>query len=148
MLSSAKHKAEEAEIAALLKKKGNLNPAEKSTGSGVVNTIKLPLEKSPLERDNGYVMTFIIQQIEWMRDQIEATGFTKEIRLVFPSAEKLSKTWEEQHPAELCTILQDYIRFFVRMNERFLIAKQEELSQINQQDEKQLILHSVELEKL
>lgn len=34
------------------------------------------------------------------------------------------------------------------MNERFLIAKQEELSQINQQDEKQLILHSVELEKL
>lgn len=68
MLSSAKHKAEEAEIAALLKKKGNLNPAEKSTVSGGVNAIKLPLEKSPLERDNGYVMTFIIQQIEWMRD--------------------------------------------------------------------------------
>lgn len=34
------------------------------------------------------------------------------------------------------------------MNERFLVSKQNEINLINQRDEKQLIMHSIEMEKL
>lgn len=90
----------------------------------------------------------MVNQIETMRKNIESTGLTDEIRLIFPSREKLERTWEEQHPAELCSILSDYVRFFVRMNEDLMTTKQEDFAKFDAHDEKQLILHSVELEKL
>ncbi|EAR83317.1 hypothetical protein TTHERM_00947440 (macronuclear) [Tetrahymena thermophila SB210] len=113
------------------------------------NQVKFEQETIDLLKDDyRYVMSFVMNLIEYMRSQVIQNGLTEEINLIFPTKEQMEKTWQEQHPAEICYVLQDYVKFFVNMNQKFITLKQEQITNSDQKDEKQMILHSLELEKL